>query len=115
MTCSESDSAGAGVDFNDSTEIGQLNRVFAFTLDFLAGISTDTPVKRAMSGPPRFPSTAPKLASRRCGSTLSRSSPSWPISSSHSVATALADVAGEAYLVRDEIRWMRGSVLMRAS
>ncbi|MEQ1736068.1 MAG: hypothetical protein ABL886_06670 [Rhodoglobus sp.] len=96
-------SSGVGVDFNDSTEVGQLNRVFAFTGDFLAGVASETPVERRneWTAPITVNDSAiglatvwinpvsvePELADFVRGST---------------VAIALANVSAEAFLVRDD-------------
>ncbi len=96
-------SGGDGVDFNDTTEIGQLNRVFAFTPDFLAGVATDAPVERlnewtapiTVNDAPIGVATiwinpatvAPELADFVRGST---------------VTVALSDIADDASLVRDD-------------
>ncbi len=96
-------SGGTGIDFNETTEIGQLNRVFVFTDDFVAGVATDTPVERRneWTAPVKVndvavglatiwinpATTGPELAEFVRGTT---------------VADALAAVADDAFLVRDD-------------
>ena len=98
-------SGGVGIDFNDTTTVGQLNRVFTFTEAFVAGVATDTPVERQnlWTAPITVndyaigvaiiwinpASVAPELADFLRTPDLARS---------------VADVPADAYLVRDEQR-----------
>ena len=98
-------SGGAGIDFNETTAVGQLNRVFTFTEAFVAGVATDTPVERQnlWTAPITVnddtiglaiiwinpASVAPELADFVRDPDLAR---------------ALADVPADSYVVRDEQR-----------
>ena len=98
-------SGGAGIDFNETTDVGQLNRVFTFTEAFVAGVATDTPVERQnlWTAPITVnddtiglaliwinpASVAPELADFVRDPDLAR---------------ALADVPADSYVVRDEQR-----------
>jgi hypothetical protein len=94
--------SGDGIEFGETTTVGQLNRVFTFTPAFIAGESTDIPVERAnewsapilIDGEPVGLATiwinpatvAPELADFE------------PIPD---LATALTDVPAEVFVVRD--------------
>ncbi|MFM9878442.1 MAG: hypothetical protein ACKVOG_11450 [Rhodoglobus sp.] len=98
-------SGGVGIDFNDTTTVGQLNRVFTFTEAFVAGVATDTPVERQNLWTTPITvnddaigvaiiwinpaSVAPELADFLRTPELAR---------------AVADVPADAYLVRDDQR-----------
>jgi hypothetical protein len=98
-------SGGAGIDFNETTTVGQLNRVFTFTEAFVAGVATDTPVERQnlWTAPITVnddaiglaviwinpASVAPELADFVRDPGLARS---------------LADVPADSFVVRDEQR-----------
>ena len=98
-------SGGAGIDFNETTAVGQLNRVFTFTEAFVAGVATDTPVERQnlWTAPITVnddtiglaiiwinpASVAPELADFVRDPDLAR---------------ALSDVPADSYVVRDEQR-----------
>jgi len=96
---------GSGLAFDETSAVGQLNRVFAFTDEWLAGESTETPVamQNLWTAPVSIddgyvglaiiwinPATVtPELAEFYPDGEL---------------ALALADVPAESYLVRDEPR-----------
>lgn len=94
-----------GIEFDDTTKVGQINRVHTFTEDFIAGLDTETPVELANEW------TAPvTIADKPVGlATI------WinPASVEPELAdfvvdvdftTLLSDVPAEAYLVRDSER-----------
>lgn len=94
-----------GIEFDDTTKVGQINRVHTFTEDFIAGLDTETPVELANEW------TAPvTIADEPVGlATI------WinPASVEPELAdfvvdvdftTLLSDVPAEAYLVRDSER-----------
>lgn len=94
-----------GIEFDDTTKVGQINRVHTFTEHFIAGLDTETPVELANEW------TAPvTIADKPVGlATI------WinPASVEPELAdfvvdvdftTLLSDVPAEAYLVRDSER-----------
>jgi hypothetical protein len=97
--------SGDGIEFGETTTVGQLNRVFTFTPDFIAGDATDIAVERAneWSAPILIdekpvglatiwinPATvAPELADFEPTAEL---------------ATALTDVPAEVFVVHDPAR-----------
>lgn len=96
---------GKGIQFDDTTAVGQVNRVFTFTAEWLTGKHTDVPVERQNLW------TAPvTIADKPIGLAII-----WinPASDEPELAdflqdveltSALADVPADAYLVRDEPR-----------
>jgi len=94
---------GKGIDFDETTETGQVNRAFVFTADWLAGTATDTPVELANQW------TVPvSIHEKPVGLAIIWINPDTvrPELSEFiqeiDLAAALADVPAETYLVRDE-------------
>jgi hypothetical protein len=98
-------SGGAGIDFNETTAVGQLNRVFTFTEAFVAGVATDTPVERQNLW------TAPiTVNDDTIGLAIIWINPASVTPEladfvrDPDLARALADVPADSYVVRDEQR-----------
>ena len=96
------DAGGDGIEFDETAAVGQLNRVFVFTPAFLAGEATETPVERANEW------TAPiELRDEPLGLAtiwINQSTVDPELADfvgDPELATALADVPADAYLVRD--------------
>jgi hypothetical protein len=93
---------GKGIDFDDTTKVGQLNRVFVFTAAFAAGEATDTPVELSNEW------TAPiTIADKPVALSTIWINPDSVMPEladfyqDPDLAAALADVPADAYLVRD--------------
>jgi hypothetical protein len=98
-------SDGKGISFDDSTAVGQLNRVFVFTPAWLAGEATESPVERLNEW------TAPvTIAEKPVGlaTIWINADTLLPELSDFErdvdLATQLSDVPADAYLVRDDAR-----------
>lgn len=96
------DAQGEGIEFDETAKVGQLNRVFVFTPAFLTGEATEAPVERANEW------TAPiGLREEPIGLAIiwiNQSTVDPELADfvgDPEIATALADVPAEAYLVRD--------------
>lgn len=96
---------GRGIDFDETTTVGQLNRAFVFTDAFLAGESTQTPIELVNEW------TAPiSLAEQPVGLAViwinqTTIDPELAdFTADAAVATALADVPADAALVHDADR-----------
>jgi len=96
---------GKGIDFDDSTEIGAVDRVFTFSPAWLAGETTKTPVDLANQW------TAPvSVGGKAVGVAIIWINPSTVLPQladflpDPDFATALVGVAADAWLVNDEPR-----------
>ena len=95
-------SSGKGIDFDDTTAAGQLNRVFVFTEEFLAGTKTDLPIERAnlWSAPITIAEKPVGLATIWINPVTVEPELAEFVQDIDSAA-ALADVPTDAYLVGD--------------
>lgn len=91
-----------GIDFDDTTKVGQINRVFTFTEDFIAGLETETPVELANQW------TAPvTIADKPVGLATIWINPASvqpelaDFVVDDELTTLMSDVPAEAHLVRD--------------
>jgi hypothetical protein len=96
---------GAGITFDSTTKIGQLNRIFTLTPDFVAGTATQNPLEwqNLWSAPVSLGDKPVGLAvigidPNDNAPTLASFTPE------AGLATALADVGADVYLVHDEPR-----------
>ena len=96
---------GTGIDFDDTTEIGAVDRVFTFSPDWLAGETTDAPVVLANQW------TAPvSVGGKALGAAVIWINPTTvrpqlaDFVADPTFATALADVPADAWLVADQPR-----------
>lgn len=98
-------SGGKGIEFGDTTKVGQLNRIFVFTDGFLADEKTDTPVERAneWTAPITIDEKPIGLATIWINPATVEPELADFVQDAGSAA-ALADVPAEAYLVHDEPR-----------
>lgn len=94
-----------GIEFDDTTKVGQLNRVFVFTEDFIAGLDTETPVELANEW------TAPvTVADKPVGLATIWINPASvqpelaDFVVDDELTTLLSDVPADVYLVRDSER-----------
>ncbi|CAN5377803.1 hypothetical protein BH11ACT5_BH11ACT5_16650 [soil metagenome] len=96
---------GPGIDFDDTTEIGAVDRVFTFSPDWLAGEKTDDPVVLAnqWTAPVSVGGTPLGVAVIWINPTTVRPQLA-DFVPDPSFATALADVPAEAWLVADQPR-----------
>ncbi len=96
---------GAGITFDSTTKIGQLNRIFTLSPDFVAGTTTQNPLEwqNLWSAPISLGDKPVGLAvigidPNDNAPTLASFTPE------AGLATALADVGADVYLVHDESR-----------
>lgn len=96
---------GKGIDFDETTEVGQLNRVFTFTPDWLAGVDTDIPVElqNEWTAPISIKGKPALLAIIWINPDTLKPELS-DVVLDIDVAAALMDVPADATLVRDEPR-----------
>ncbi len=94
-----------GIDFDETTKVGQINRVFEFTEGFIAGLETETPVELANEW------TAPvTVADEPVGLATIWINPASvqpelaDFVVDDELTTLLSDVPADAYLVRDSPR-----------
>jgi hypothetical protein len=96
---------GSGLAFDETSEVGQLNRVFVFTDEWLAGESTETPVamQNLWTAPVAIDDEYVGLAIIwiNPGTVTPELAEFYP---DGELALALSDVPAESYLVRDEPR-----------
>ena len=97
--------SGEGIEFDDTTKVGQLNRAWIFTEAWLGGGAADDPVEltNLWTAPITIADKAVGLATIWINTTTDAPDLA-DFDRSASSATALADVPAEAQLVRDEPR-----------
>lgn len=96
------DAGGDGIEFDETAGVGQLNRVFVFTPAFLAGEATETPVERANEWTAPIELRGEPLGLATIWINQSTVDPELAdFVGDPELATALADVPADAYLVRD--------------
>ena len=96
---------GKGITFGDTTKVGQLNRAFAFTAEFIAGSTSDRPVKltNVWTAPITVADAPVGLATIWINPQTEEPELS-DFVADPSTAKALSDIPADAYLIADEPR-----------